>query len=353
MNSEVAAPSFPVLNGRLPTDDQPTMATAAAFKDAVDSLRRYIGGTEFGPGLRPLLACLAGPLDQHVVPERPPFLPLILPLLVRGGIDGRAERALPVAVASGLLFLSFDLLDDLQDGDDRRWWRPLSRGELLLAAATFPATLPQRLLLGVGLEAEVAAALSHALSNGLLEIAEGQARDLAGLNASYADPVAVEASVAGKSGAQMGLYARMAALAAGSGEDEAGQWASWAHGIGTAGQLGSDLQDLLDPVWSRDLAAGARTLPIAFALHSLDGDARSELLVLLDAAKVERQAQLQAIEQIRGCGGMIFAAFRSRIHLVRSEQALERLKCPPAWRTLLGRLPAAQTLHDLLGAEAP
>ena len=326
---------------------------ADAFDQSVDELRRFIRDPGVGRSLAPLVSCLGGALDRHIKPDRPPFLPILLPLLVRGAIDGQPKEAMPVSVASALLFLSFDLLDDIQDGDEREWWKPFNRAQLLLAAASFPATLPHQILVAGVPHATQVAALARALGAGLLEIADGQAADLAAFDATDINAESVEHSVAGKSGAQMGLYARIAALHACRDDTVVELWSAWAHGLGTAGQLGSDLQDLLDESWCRDLAAGARTLPIAFAMQRLDRKARHELSNLLTAAKADRAAQLFAREQIGASGAVLYTAFRQKIHLTRAENALQRLDCFPGWRHLLARLPQAQSHSEFLHRVVP
>ena len=318
----------------------------ASMDQSVRQLRDLLQDCNLGQGLKPLLGCLEGALDQHLQPARPPHLPLLIPLLVHGANGGDPADAVPISVVAGLLFLCFDLLDDLQDGDQRPWWGETSKSSLMLAAAAFPSALPQKLLLQAG-GAERGATLINALGDGLLNIAEGQALDLQNIGGTNVNLDVVEESVAGKSGAQMGLYARLAALHAGCDLACAELWAGWAHGIGVAGQLGSDMQDLLDPDWSRDLAAGARTLPVGFALkHSRIG--REDLLRLLDHARTDRAAQLAARDCIVDSGALLFAGFRSQVHLARSEEALRQLPCSDAWRRMCARLSESRTTADLL-----
>ncbi len=331
------------------TWEAPAERIAAALACCTDDLRHLLAGSQLGPGLRPLMRCLEGALDHHLQPGRPPLLPLLLPLLIRGSMDGKPSEATPVGVVSGLLFLCFDLLDDLQDGDHRAWWGELSRAELLLAAAALPSTLPHHLLISLDLLPARKATLVQALCSGLLAVAEGQALDLAAMDTANPDLRTVEASVVGKSGAQMAMYARLSALLAGADAAQCSLWADWAQGLGTAGQLGSDVEDMLHPEWSRDLAAGARTMPITFALSRVEGGERGNLLHMLEQAKRDRAAQLAVLEIVRRSGGVLYTAFRCQLHLGRSRQALDQLDCPDAWRHLLNRLPAARSL-DLLFA---
>lgn len=298
------------------------------------------------PPIQRLMVCFGVPLDNHLAPERPPFLPMLLPALIRGAIDGDPGRATPVAAAATLLFLSFDLLDDLQDGDNRAWWAPLTTAELLLLAATLPATLPAQLLCLPDTAPRLAADLGKALSTGLLAVAEGQAVDLSTRKASVGTDDA-EAAVLGKSGAQMALYARLAALHAGASPSEAENWAALAHGLGCAGQFGSDVLDLLDPDWSRDLASGTRTLPLAFTLAQAQGHEKSELEALLARSRTDRAAQKDVVSAVQAAGGIHYTAFRQQVHITRARAALDRLAPAEPWRRMLRWLLTGASGPDL------
>jgi geranylgeranyl diphosphate synthase type I len=289
-----------------------------------------------------LFSVLDGALEAHLAPGQPPVLAMELPLLVRGAIDGRPEAAVPIAVAATCLFLAFDLLDDLQDGDERPWWPPYSKGELLLAAAALPPTLPLQTLLGAATDDAAGASLVSATASGLAAIAEGQARDLAGARLAETTPEEAERAVAGKSGAQMALYARLAALHAGCGTAEAERFAAFAHALVSAGQIGSDLADLFDADWSRDLASGARTLPIAFALSRLHGAERQRFEARLGEARSDRKAQDECVRRIRATGAVPYALLRIGVYRHRARLALADMKLREPWLSrLLGLLDPA------------
>src|SRR5690606_37520587 len=99
----------------------------------------------------------------------------------------------------------------------------------------------------------------------------------------------------------------------------------------------------------RDMAAGARTLPIAYTLRQIGEGERASFLALLDLAKTDRGAQLKVRKKVRDTGGIVYASFRSQVHLERSRDAFLSLRLATPWSSLLERLPAARSLSDLRG----
>ena len=101
----------------------------------------------------------------------------------------------------------------------------------------------------------------------------------------------IEASARAKSGEELATFARLAALFAGASGDQVERCASMGRAYGTALQLASDVANLYATGWSRDLAAGTRTLPIALHLRSLDGAGKREFTELLRRARTDRGSQ--------------------------------------------------------------
>jgi len=324
----------------MPTAALATLPAHSPAGAVVEALRARLAEAP-GP-LAGLFSVLNDALEAHLAPGQPPVLAIELPLLVRGAIDGQPDAAIPMAVASTALFLAFDLLDDLQDGDERTWWSPYSKGELLLAAAALPPTLPLQILLEAAPDRATGAGLADALAKGLAEIAEGQARDLATARCAIVSPEETERAVSGKSGAQMGLYARLAALHTGCDPFKAERFATFAHALVSAGQISSDLADLVDESWSRDLSSGVRTLPIAFALSRFDGVERRELEARLREAQGDREAQLDCVRRIRATGAVPYSLLRIGVYRHRARLALADMNLHDPWRhRLLGLLDPA------------
>ena len=82
------------------------------------------------------LAGLRSQIGEH------PFLPFIhLPLLVYAGLRGDDKPARPLAVVTCLLFLGFDILDDLADGDLAGRWDGYRPAEIKFVATGLLSTI--------------------------------------------------------------------------------------------------------------------------------------------------------------------------------------------------------------------
>lgn len=270
-----------------------------------------------------------------------------MPLLVHAAVQGEAAPALPLAVAATLLVAGLDLLDDLMDGDLRDGWRGYRPSELLLAGTTLVAALPQLALGELPLPPERVVAVQRALAQAGLRISAGQQRDLAAVGRSRVSPVAAETTAAGKSGEVLAVIAALAATLAGAPARVVAGYAAVGRALGTALQLRSDCYDLFGAPWSRDLAAGARTLPIALYLHPLPASARRAFLALLAAACTDVAAQNAVRARLIEAGvprqvGAVIAR-----HCARAQAALDRLRPRPpagaALRALIDRCSLLET----------
>lgn len=268
---------------------------------------------------------------------------LDLPLACFAAVAGEGGGALPLAAIASSIFLGLDVFDDLADGDERAHWQGYSPGEITLAAVCCAAVLPQRLLLSLPLPPERLLLMQRLVSEAFLRMSAGQQADLAMTASPSPDPAAVEASVLGKSGDQFALYCQLAALAAGASEARAADFAVVGRGIGVAAQLGSDCYELFHADFSRDLAAGTRTLPVAWQLRRLEGRAREEFLALLEAARRDRAAQLAVAERLRTGGALRYTVFIAELHRQRALAGLNRAQPLE---------PAAARLRDLIQSVA-
>lgn len=258
-----------------------------------------------------------------------------VPLLVHAAVQGEAAPALPLAVAATLLVAGLDLLDDLMDGDLANGWRGYRPAELLLAGTTLVAALPQLALGELPLPPERLVAMQRTLAQAGLRISAGQQRDLDAVGRPRVSPAAMEATAAGKSGEVLAVIAALAAALAGAPARAAAGYAAFGRALGTALQLRSDCYDLFGAPWSRDLAAGARTLPIALYLQPLPAAERQAFLNLLAAARVDPAAQNTVRARLIEAGvprqvGAVIAR-----HCARAHATLDRLQPrPPAGAAL-------------------
>ncbi|GAC1635806.1 MAG: polyprenyl synthetase family protein [Chloroflexota bacterium] len=277
---------------------------------------------------------LAGLHAQVRSAELQPFVSL--PLLVHAAVRGDDTPALPLAVATTLLFLGIDIHDDLADGDLPDHWNGCRTAEISLVAATLLCALPQLVLSELDLPPSHRDAMQRTVAQGLLRMSGGQHMDLAHAGASWVSARAVEASVRAKSGEEAALFAVLAAQAAGASPGLTAVYERLGGAIGTAGQLASDCADLFRSEHSKDLDSGARTLPIALHLERLDEPERERFLDLLREARTERAAQERIRQRLLEAGELRRCAVTVELYCQRARRALQETRALEPGRSGLG-----------------
>lgn len=261
-----------------------------------------------------------------------------VPLLVHAAVQGETRPAVPLAVATTLLVAGLELLDDLMDGDLAHGWCGYRPAELLLAGVTLVAALPQLALGELPLPPGRLVAMQRVLAHAGLRISAGQQRDLRLAGRTRLSPAAAEVIAAGKSGEVLAVLAALAAALAAARPRAVAGYAALGRALGTALQLRSDCYDLFGAPRSRDLAAGARTLPLALYLRARPRERRA-FLSLLTAARTDPAVQNAVRARLIEAGvprlaGAVIARYCARAHAV-----LNRLK---------PREPAGSALHALI-----
>jgi geranylgeranyl pyrophosphate synthase len=253
-----------------------------------------------------------------------------------------------LAAACSLVFLGLDILDDVADGDRPPHWGDHGPAAMNLAGATILSTLPPLIVAGLDAPAERRAAMQVELASGLLRMSAGQQIDLVLTGSTAADAARVEASVVGKSGEQIATYCVLAAQLVGLSQQQTEDCAEMGRCFGTTGQLLSDCHELLCDPEMRDLAHGARTLPIVLFLSRLDGNERQRFLTLLDRARFDEAARHQARQQILDSGAVRRVLVKAEIYRNRARRAAIRATgaelCPELDRLLQGLAPPAASL---------
>lgn len=253
-----------------------------------------------------------------------PFPPLDLPLLTFAALAGApTSTATVVAAACAFVFLGADLLDDAADGEAAHTWPDTPASVVSLAGATILATLPQAVLIDVGVATGTTLELLQVLGDGLLAMSGGQQRDLTNRLGAPPSVDAVECSVTGKSGAEMAMFAALAATVATGGPRERSVCAEMGRAFGTAMQYAADLSDLLADGEQRDLRDGAWTLPLAWHAERLSGAAKTEFVALCAAARTDVRSRDSVREQVLAGG----TAGMCALHIeTRCQRALRHLR---------------------------
>ncbi len=240
-----------------------------------------------------------------------------------GAPPGLSAEAGAVAVLAGV---GIDLLDDLGDGDLDPVWEDLPRGCVLLLATTLISAVPHRAIAELGISGRLRERMHACLAVGLLEMSGGQLEDLASQRGAIPSPAVVEASVIAKSGGEMATSAALGAIAAGATEVAAAVFAQAGRHYGAALQLAGDVSDLGQPAASRDLAAGARTLPIAYHAVLLDEREAARFRQLLDRAVTDHPSRVEILHRLRTSSALRRTAVAAEIHHQSAQRAVASLK---------------------------
>lgn len=292
--------------------------------EVVTWAERFALGHAANPLQRSLLARAFGGLRSQIGMDHPLCIPV--PLSVYEAICGTDSPAVPLAAAATMLYLGVDIFDDLADRDLPGHWQGCHPGEVSLAAATLFSALPQLVIAELDAPCERIAAMQQIVAAGLLQMAAGQQMDIALCGAGEASTEQVEKSVEGKSGAEIAMFARLAAVFAGCGPELVESCGAFGIALGTAGQLASDCHDLFQAAESHDLANGTRTWPIASHLGRLQGEDRQRFLALLDRARLDSAARDAVRYQLRAAGELRRCAFVVEIYIQRARREFRAVR---------------------------
>ncbi|MEU2718374.1 polyprenyl synthetase family protein [Streptomyces sp. NPDC007205] len=206
-----------------------------------------------------------------------------LALLCARAAGGRAEAAVPAAVAVELVHNFSVLHDDVMDGDVMR----RHRRTVWAAFGTGNAVLLGDALLALAFQtvSNLGRASATVLSDALLDMVHGQAMDLALEKDTTPTLSKSLITAAGKTGALLRSACRLGALIVGADETRAALFGEFGEHLGLAFQLTDDVlgiwgdpQTTGKPVHS-DLQSRKKSLPVLAALAS--GTPASERLALL------------------------------------------------------------------------
>ncbi len=284
-------------------------------------LREHADGPAQLALLRAALAKIGGHLDR---PEPPPFyLSCVhVPLLVYAALRGDAEPALPLALACLFVHAGLDLLDDVMDGDLPAEW-PGGPAQAVLAGATLTGAVAPLALQALPAPPRTVLALLRLLAQAGLQLSAGQEADVAtARTAPIPDGAGVARLAERKTGAEVALYAALAARLAGAPPTALERWAAFGRALGAARQLRTDCFDLFAAAQSRDLAAGMRTLPIALYHDDLPEAERPAFLDLLERAERDAATRQAIREKLVATGILQSSAVVVESYCQRARDAL-------------------------------
>ncbi len=293
--------------------------------DAVAGARRFIRDQVADSALRQLLVKAVSGLEGQVANDKV-LLPFVhLPLAIYAAVRNETSPARPLAVATTLLFLGIDILDDIADADLPPHWEGVPESEVQLVAATFLSSLPQLAISRMNILPLAKTYMLACLSEGLLRMGGGQLHDLRGAGRDHMRPEDVEESVAHKSGEEGALIAMLAAFMAGVSEETAQKYGDFGRALAAGGQIATDCYDIFQAEHSKDIANGTRSLPIALHLNRLEGRDRKAFLHLLEQAKENASACELIRRDLRAKGILRLCAFIVEMYCQKAREALDGL----------------------------
>jgi|HubBroStandDraft_1064217.scaffolds.fasta_scaffold23324_4 geranylgeranyl diphosphate synthase type II len=210
---------------------------------------------------------------------------------------GSYEAALPFAAAIELLHNAFLVHDDIQDGSSERRGRPalhveygmplaLNAGDALASVASAAAVRAAR-----DLPAPVATAVLEGWERMTLETIEGQALDLGWQRDGVTD--LTELDYLAMCGKKTAWYTTIEPLAMGAVIGSAAPWREaetfdfgWL--LGLLFQLANDIDGLRAPPGMNDIDEGKRTLVLIHLLGAIEGEARAEVVRIMELPRGER-----------------------------------------------------------------
>ncbi|MBP2479239.1 geranylgeranyl diphosphate synthase type I [Crossiella equi] len=258
-----------------------------------------------------------------------------LVLLSARTVGGRAEDAVPAAVAVELVH-NFSLVhDDVMDGDPLRRHRPAAwtvfgtadailYGDAMLALAT-------RVLARTGSEHAVAW-----LSDYVLALCEGQSADLAFEQRESVDLDECLAMVAGKTGALLGGACALGALAGGGTTGQVESLRQFGEHVGLAFQLVDDLlgiwgdSEVTGKPAGRDLVNKKKSLPVVAALSTGTAAARQLADRYAEAEPVREEEVPHLAELVEAAGGRRWAQREAGRQVASAIEALEATAGDPS-----------------------
>jgi len=255
--------------------------------------------------------------DERLAPLDAPTgkrLRPLLCLLAAEACGGKAETALPAAVALELLH-NFTLIhDDIEDGDALRHHRPtlwkLWGEPQAINAGDGMHVLSQMALYGLidkGVNASVVVALATRLAEACLVITEGQHLDLAFEQRVDVTPGEYLDMIGRKSAALMGCAAAMGAEIAGAPAARVDAVGAFAYELG----MGFQVRDDVLGIWGRsettgkpagDLRRRKKTLPGLWTISEGNGTAQQLLKSLFETTDPDDRMVTDALEAMERCG---------------------------------------------------
>ena len=243
------------------------------------------------------------------------------------------------AVLSTFIYLGCDILDDLHDNELPRDQKEYSPACASLAGSLLLSTMPV-LVIGEFFDSEDARRFlaCRIVGESLLKMAEGQSKDIQSRFNADLSVEEIEANVIAKSGEEMALFCRLAALAASQDIPIQQACAQWGRNLATALQIASDLADLFEETTSNDLQQGTFTVPLALHFLRLEKEEKTLFSQLWRQSSQDSEARRLVQTALRESGAVAHTALMIETACERAGESLKTIPLDPPSKEKLAAL---------------
>lgn len=263
---------------------------------------------------------------------------LLLAVVTSQGVP-ISKKIIQAGCALELIHIGSLVHDDLMDGADSRWGIPtvnvqegvheaLLVGDYLFALAHLVAS-------------ELGAKISTCVAQTVIDLCDGQRRELTDLHATNRTLTSYEQTIRGKTGVMFATACRIGALCTNLSTDMQEKISNFGYEFGNSFQLIDDVLDvfsnprLIGKPFGTDMNEGVFTMPI---LESLKSPYRNKMLQLIK----KNRGDMKALQQILiDSGAAKFTIDKAKEHTRAASKLLETFPGKPAVRNGLQSLPLA------------
>ncbi len=248
----------------------------------------------------------------------------LLPMLSCQFVDGDIETAVHLTAAWNLFHLAANIFDDIED----EGFVAGPHGTMPLAKAVNAATtllfLAQSALdpLSEIDRSPLLPELRRELNQTGVQICVGQHQDLVEMAKPDVSLDTYWKIVGAKSGRFFEWAGRAGAVVGGGSPSQVVGCASYGYNLGILLQILDDWAGLSPDAGVSDLALGKRTLPTIYALAVAPVEQRRRLMTLLDQARQNHEAEIEARTEIIRLGGLHYTLVEAEMRRKQAETAL-------------------------------
>jgi len=214
-------------------------------------------------------------------------------------ITASDSDAIPVSAVSFMIRVASKLYDDFMDGDLADEWKESAAYEIFDTVMALSTLIPPSVIAELDVPFAARLEMQQLLFHSALQMLAGQEQDLANKNQTAVRSQDVESSIAGKSGAGIGMSAGLAGKMAGCSPEVLQAYMEFGRSLGILNLVVKDIYEMFQDPECRDLRQGTRTLQIVIAMEQMSETERAEFVKLLEEARSSETARNQVRRELR------------------------------------------------------